>query len=259
MKENKKGNLRVSSPELNRLQIEDSTFSSVILKHFVKPPTSNSSLGLSCLINCKSSSVDIFDTPGNRIFTASVVNFIAILDFALIAYGVLGIRRRIERDFQSSPSRCDFRWKEMCQLWRVLFVLFIYSSGTITEQGFCKEKGCSEERERATLAKSQSERETVRSSGMEWRSHGRDNNDLVSQLTRNKILKTQRVQEAMRKVDRGNYCDFSPYLDSPQSIGYGVTISAPHMHAHALEMLKEHLFEGAKALDVGSGIAEICR
>lgn len=126
----------------------------------------------------------------------------------------------------------------MCHLWRVLFVA-VYSSGsTITEQGFCKEKGCSEERERATLAKSQSERETVRSSGMEWRSHGRDNNDLVSQLTRNKILKTQRVQEAMRKVDRGNYCDFSPYLDSPQSIGYGVTISAPHMHAHALEMLK---------------------
>lgn len=141
----------------------------------------------------------------------------------------------------------------MCHLWRVLFVVVIYSSGTITEQGFCKEKGCSEERERATLAKSQSERETVRSSGMEWRSHGRDNNDLVSQLTRNKILKTQRVQEAMRKVDRGNYCDFSPYLDSPQSIGYGVTISAPHMHAHALEMLKDHLFEGAKALDVGSG------
>lgn len=253
-------NLRVSSPELNRLQIEDSTFSSVILKHFVKPPTSNSSLELSCLINCKSSSVDIFDTPGNRIFTASVVNFIAILDFALIAcvgsWDNLGIGRCV----QSSPSRCDFRWKEMCRLWRVLLVAVIYSSGSsITEQGFCKEKGCSEERERATLAKSQSERETVRSSGMEWRSHGRDNNDLVSQLTRNKILKTQRVQEAMRKVDRGNYCDFSPYLDSPQSIGYGVTISAPHMHAHALEMLKDHLFEGAKALDVGSGIAEICR
>ena len=26
------------------------------------------------------------------------------------------------------------------------------------------------------------------------------------------------------------------------------------MHAHALEMLKDHLYEGAKALDVGSGI-----
>lgn len=46
-------------------------------------------------------------------------------------------------------------------------------------------------------------------------------------------------------------------MDSPQAIGYGVTISAPHMHAHALEMLKDHLFEGAKALDVGSGILTI--
>ena len=42
-------------------------------------------------------------------------------------------------------------------------------------------------------------------------------------------------------------------MDAPQSIGYGVTISAPHMHAHALEILKDNLFEGAKALDVGSG------
>ena len=199
--------------------------------------------------------MDIFDTPGNRIFTASVVNFIAILDFA--AHCLWGPGNTTGRGcVQSSPSRCDFRWKEMCHLWRVSFVVVIYSSSTITEQGFCKEKGCLEEKERATLARSPSERETIRSSGMEWRSHGRDNNDLVSQLARNKILKTQRVQEAMRKVDRGNYCDFSAYLDSPQSIGYGVTISAPHMHAHALEMLKDHLFEGAKALDVGSGIAE---
>ena len=88
---------------------------------------------------------------------------------------------------------------------------------------------------------------------MERRSHGKNNNDLVSQLTRNDILKTQRVIEAMRKVDRGNYCNYSPYMDAPQSIGYGVTISAPHMHAHALEILKDNLFEGAKALDVGSG------
>ena len=72
--------------------------------------------------------------------------------------------------------------------------------------------------------------------GMEWRSHGRDNDDLVSQLSRSGILKTQRVVKAMRKVDRGNYCTYSPYMDSPQSIGYGVTISAPHMHAHALEI-----------------------
>ncbi|XP_067847256.1 l-isoaspartyl protein carboxyl methyltransferase, like isoform X3 [Heptranchias perlo] len=34
---------------------------------------------------------------------------------------------------------------------------------------------------------------------------------------------------------------------------YQATISAPHMHAHALECLKDHLYEGARALDVGSG------
>ena len=29
-----------------------------------------------------------------------------------------------------------------------------------------------------------------------------------------------------------------------QTIGYGVTISAPHMHASALELLVDHLKEG---------------
>ena len=147
----------------------------------------------------------------------------------------------------------------MICLWRICFITLAFSSSGVTNKdttaGFCKEKGCTEQRERKTQSTSQPEQETVRSTGMEWRSHGRDNNDLVSQLMRNKIVKTKRVEEAMRKVDRGNYCDLSPYMDSPQSIGYGVTISAPHMHAHALEMLKDHLYEGAKALDVGSGIA----
>lgn len=57
----------------------------------------------------------------------------------------------------------------------------------------------------------------------------------------------------MLKVDRGHYSRNNPYMDAPQGIGYGVTISAPHMHAHALELLKEHLVPGEKALDVGSG------
>ena len=42
-------------------------------------------------------------------------------------------------------------------------------------------------------------------------------------------------------------------MDSPQSIGFGVTISAPHMHAHALQILAGHLREGSTALDVGCG------
>jgi hypothetical protein len=43
------------------------------------------------------------------------------------------------------------------------------------------------------------------------------------------------------------------YEDAPQLIGHGATISAPHMHAHCLEILKDHLVPGASALDIGSG------
>jgi protein-L-isoaspartate(D-aspartate) O-methyltransferase len=57
----------------------------------------------------------------------------------------------------------------------------------------------------------------------------------------------------MRLVDRGHYSKVNAYSDSPQGIGYGVTISAPHMHAQALEYLADHLQEGATCLDVGSG------
>ncbi|XP_023704132.1 protein-L-isoaspartate(D-aspartate) O-methyltransferase [Cryptotermes secundus] len=89
--------------------------------------------------------------------------------------------------------------------------------------------------------------------GMAWRSHGRDNADMVRNLRVNGIIRSQIVEDVMLKVDRGKYAKFNPYMDAPQGIGYGVTISAPHMHAHALELLKDHLKEGERALDVGSG------
>ncbi|KAK3593444.1 hypothetical protein CHS0354_020207 [Potamilus streckersoni] len=88
---------------------------------------------------------------------------------------------------------------------------------------------------------------------MAWRSSGSNNANLVDNLQKNGILKTQRIIDAMKRVDRGNFCKFNPYADSPQSIGYAVTISAPHMHSHALELLKDQLVEGSRALDVGSG------
>jgi protein-L-isoaspartate(D-aspartate) O-methyltransferase len=45
------------------------------------------------------------------------------------------------------------------------------------------------------------------------------------------------------------------YIDSPQVIGYGATISAPHMHAAALKELEPFILEkpSARILDVGSG------
>lgn len=85
----------------------------------------------------------------------------------------------------------------------------------------------------------------------------------------------------MTDTDRKFYAPARPYMDAPQSIGHGVTISAPHMvntvyiyktkillisihyylyliydipkHAFALEYLKDHLKPGNRVLDVGSG------
>ncbi|CAB3223706.1 unnamed protein product [Arctia plantaginis] len=88
---------------------------------------------------------------------------------------------------------------------------------------------------------------------MAWRSHGVTNTDLVNNLRKNGIIKSESVARAMLAVDRKKYCPYAPYHDSPQSIGFSATISAPHMHAHALERLKNQLVPGEKALDVGSG------
>ena len=83
---------------------------------------------------------------------------------------------------------------------------------------------------------------------MAWRSHGANNEELISKLRANGVIKSDKVERVMKSVDRGDFCKHSPYQDSPQGIGYGVTISAPHMHAYALELLKEQLQEGNKVL-----------
>lgn len=88
---------------------------------------------------------------------------------------------------------------------------------------------------------------------MAWRSHGQSNDDLIDRLRDNGIIKSPRVETAMKAVDRAHFCAHNPYMDSPQGIGYQATISAPHMHAHALELLRDHLPEGGNVLDVGAG------
>lgn len=45
-----------------------------------------------------------------------------------------------------------------------------------------------------------------------------------------RVIKSDKVFDVMNSVDRGKYTDPSQaYIDAPQGIGYGVTISAPHM------------------------------
>jgi protein-L-isoaspartate(D-aspartate) O-methyltransferase len=77
--------------------------------------------------------------------------------------------------------------------------------------------------------------------------------ELIDALTNNGVIQSKRVRDIMLQVDRGYFAPTNPYVDNSQLIGYGVIISAPHMHVHALELLKDNLKEGSRCLDVGSG------
>ena len=76
---------------------------------------------------------------------------------------------------------------------------------------------------------------------------------LVNDLCNKNIIKSTTVKNAMIQVDRACYIQQNPYMDRPQRLAFNTTISAPHMHAHALELLKDHLQPGMRALDVGCG------
>lgn len=79
--------------------------------------------------------------------------------------------------------------------------------------------------------------------------------DFVRSLEQYEIVKSKLVAGALREVDRAKYvrdADYA-YEDSPQSIGYGATISAPHMHAWCLELFEADMKPGMTVLDVGSG------
>ncbi|SGY48341.1 BQ5605_C001g00643 [Microbotryum silenes-dioicae] len=116
---------------------------------------------------------------------------------------------------------------------------------------------------------------------MAWRCSAKSNSGLVDNLL---------LYQAFLQTDRGHFTPAQPYMDSPQVIGYGqstdifeplsfslnrcavsplvhqrsgrgrltlasprnagATISAPHMHAHAVENLEGLLQPGASVLDV---------
>ncbi|KAL4882315.1 protein-L-isoaspartate O-methyltransferase [Aspergillus karnatakaensis] len=88
---------------------------------------------------------------------------------------------------------------------------------------------------------------------MAWYCSGSTNNELIENLSREGLIKDERVKRAMMAVDRGHYAPSRPYSDSPQPIGHGATISAPHMHGHACEYLIKYLQPGSRVLDIGSG------
>lgn len=81
---------------------------------------------------------------------------------------------------------------------------------------------------------------------------------LVEQLQREGRLKSPALAHAMGAVDRAHFVPAGTppdlaYTDAPLPLGFGETISAPHMHAACLDILEAHLRPGAHVLDVGSG------
>jgi protein-L-isoaspartate(D-aspartate) O-methyltransferase len=102
-----------------------------------------------------------------------------------------------------------------------------------------------------------------------WKSRGKNQQDLIQQLRKSGIIRTDFVQQIMEQVDRKNYC-YYPTIDSDsdedvnvdidedssstisESLCYsdralslikGQTISAPHMHAYVLEEVFPSLIE----------------
>lgn len=81
-----------------------------------------------------------------------------------------------------------------------------------------------------------------------------ENKKIIAILKENKTISTEIVEKTMLLVDRKLFCDQNIYdVNNHQSIGFGTTISSPTINAFVLELLKEHLKEGAKVLDIGSG------
>ncbi|KAJ7701851.1 Pcmt1-prov protein [Mycena rosella] len=101
---------------------------------------------------------------------------------------------------------------------------------------------------------------------MSWRCTGKTNRELIENIIMAKALSSsnesqlERISNAMTAVDRAHFVPdkSAAYVDSPQSIGHGATISAPHMHALAVDYLLPFLRPGAKVLDIGSGSGYLC-
>ncbi|KAL1323410.1 hypothetical protein HN51_033759 [Arachis hypogaea] len=81
------------------------------------------------------------------------------------------------------------------------------------------------------------------------------NKAMVESLQRYGVIRSNKVAEVMESIDRALFVPngAGAYIDSPMSIGYNATISAPHMHAMCLQLLEKNLQPGMHALDIGSG------
>ena len=100
-----------------------------------------------------------------------------------------------------------------------------------------------------------------------WPCNPSNNEGLIKHLRRTGVISSDAVFDAMMRTDRAKYLPqievpdgghvgvLQAYQDVPHPIGYNQTISAPHMHAHAMELgyLATKDVEKPKILDVGCG------
>lgn len=87
--------------------------------------------------------------------------------------------------------------------------------------------------------------------------------ELCENLQRHGVLKAEPAVRAFQAVDRADFTpeDGEPYFDAAMVLGAGSQLSAPHVHASALELLVERLpEEGVRchALDIGAGSGCMC-
>ena len=79
--------------------------------------------------------------------------------------------------------------------------------------------------------------------------------DLVDKLVGDGVLKTVRIIDALKRIDRVEFVleeyKYEAYGDYPLLIGHGQTISQPTTVAFMLELLRPE--KGDRILDVGSG------
>ncbi len=79
--------------------------------------------------------------------------------------------------------------------------------------------------------------------------------ELICKLKKEGYIKSGHIEQAFLKIPRENFISENfhnfAYADNPLEIGYGQTISAPHMIAIMCEEL--NLKKGQKILEIGSG------
>ena len=82
--------------------------------------------------------------------------------------------------------------------------------------------------------------------------------ELAQLLINQGAIQTQKVYDAFINTDRKDYSKYNPYMNLAQTIEYNAVISQPLLHVTDMEALRDHIFPGARVLDVGCGSGFLC-